>query len=114
MSDWIRVDPEGVFFINKKLFPRDRHLRNVLEIQNLETTSIDGANSMELLTQYDCKKVTFRLLSHRAFSDSDLMGDLIYDWQGFDPRAFVGIPYKTPANKVFQLVCGHERKISLE
>ena len=111
-SDWIAVDTNGVFFINQKIFPRDRHLRKALEIQNFSTPSVDGVYSMELLTEYDCKKATFRLLSHRAFSDSTLQGKMIYDWQDFDPRAFVGIPYRTPANKIFKLRCGYERSIS--
>ena len=111
-SDWIAVDTNGVFFINQKIFPRDRHLRKALEIQNFSTPSVDGVYSMELLTEYDCKKATFRLLSHRAFSDSTLQGKMIYDWQDFDPRAFVGIPYRTPANKIFKLICGYERNIS--
>ena len=106
-SDWIAVDTNGVFFINQKIFPRDRHLRKALEIQNFSTPSVDGVYSMELLTEYDCKKATFRLLSHRAFSDSTLQGKMIYDWQDFDPRAFVGIPYRTPANKIFKLICGY-------
>ena len=111
-SDWIAVDTNGVFFINQKIFPRDRHLRKALEIQNFSTPSVDGVYSMELLTEYDCKKATFRLLSHRAFSDSTLQGKMIYDWQDFDPRAFVVIPYRTPANKIFKLICGYERSIS--
>lgn len=111
-SDWIAVDTNGVFFINQKIFPRDRHLRKALEIQNFSTPSVDGVYSMELLTEYDCKKATFRLLSHRAFSDSTLQGKMIYDWQDFDPRAFVAIPSRTPANKIFKLICGYERSIS--
>ena len=111
-SDWIAVDTNGVFFINQKIFPRDRHLRKALEIQNFSTPSVDGVYSMELLTEYDCKKATFRLLSHRAFSESTLQGKMIYDWQDFDPRAFVAIPYRTPANKIFKLICGYERRIS--
>ena len=111
-SDWIAVDTNGVFFINQKIFPRDRHLRKALEIQNFSTPSVDGVYSMELLTEYDCNKATFRLLSHRAFSDSALQGKMIYDWQDFDPRAFVGIPYRTPANKIFKLLCGYESSIS--
>ena len=112
-SDWIAVDPNGVFFINEKIFPRDKHLRKALEIQNFLTPSVDGVHSMELLTEYDCKKATFRLLSHRAFSGSTLQGKMVYDWQDFDPRAFVGIPHRTPANKIFNLICGYERNISL-
>ncbi len=112
-SDWIAVDSSGVFFINQKIFPRDRHLRKALEIQNFPSPSVDGVYSMELLTEYDCKKATFRLLSHRAFSGSTLKGKMVYDWQDFDPRAFVGIPYRTPANKIFKLICGYERITSL-
>ena len=111
--DWIAVDSSGVFFINQKIFPRDRHLRKALEIQNFPSPSVDGVYSMELLTDYDCKKATFRLLSHRAFSGSTLQGKMVYDWQDFDPRAFVGIPYRTPANKIFKLICGYERNVFL-
>ena len=37
-------------------------------------------------------------------------GELVYNWRGFDPRAFVGIPEATPARNVFELVCGYKRK----
>ena len=67
--------------------------------------------SMELLTEYDCKKGTFRLINHRGFSKINLEGELVYDWRGFDPRAFVGIPVATPARNVFELVCGYKRNV---
>ena len=110
MKNWVSIDIDGVFFVNKFHFPRDRHLRRVLEIQNFNQRAVDGVNSMELFTEYDCKKGTFRLLTHRAFSNKNLNGDLIYDWQDFDPRAFVGIPTNSPAERVLYLVCGYERK----
>ena len=65
--------------------------------------------SMELLTEYDCKKGTFRLINHRGFSKINLEGELVYDWRGFDPRAFVGIPAAAPARNVFELVCGYKK-----
>lgn len=114
LSDWIAVDAEGDYFINEIIFPRDRHLKKALELQNFNSSTVEGVNSMELLTEYDCKKRTFRLLTHRAYSDYDLKGELIYDWQSFDPRAFVGIPVQTPAEKIFKLVCGYLRKSSLK
>ena len=110
-NNWVSIDSEGLFFINELIFPRDRHLRRALEMQNFSKTSSDGVNSMELFTEYDCKKGTFRLLNHRAFSNKNLNGELIHDWKGFDPRAFVGIPSNSPTEKILYLVCGYERKI---
>ena len=75
IDNWISIDPEGIFFINEHLFPRDKHLRRVLEMQNISQTSSDGVNSMELFTEYDCKKGTFRLLNHRSFSNKNLKGE---------------------------------------
>ena len=109
-SQWIAVDSEGRFLINQKTFPRDRHLRKALEIQNFYSMSSDGVSSFELFTEYDCKKGSFRLLSHRAFSAPDLKGGMVYNWQSFDPRAYVGIPADSPAEKVYKLVCGKEKK----
>ncbi len=111
IDNWISIDPEGIFFINDHIFPRDKHLRRVLEMQNFSQTSSDGVNSMELFTEYDCKKGTFRLLNHRSFSNKNLKGELIHDWKGFDPRAFVGVPSNSPAEKILYLVCGYERNI---
>ena len=81
-----------------------------MELQNFSQATSDGVMSMELLTEYDCKKGTFRLINHRGFSKINLEGELVYDWRGFDPRAFVGIPEATPARNVFELVCGYKRK----
>tara|TARA_A100001011_G_C14060601_1_gene735967 strand:- start:34 stop:501 length:468 start_codon:yes stop_codon:yes gene_type:complete len=114
LNNWMKIDSDGKYLINQLLLPRDRHLRKVMEIQNLLSTSVDGVNSMELLTEYDCKKATFRLLSHRAYSSFNLRGDLVYDWQGIDPRAFVGIPNGTPTQKILYFVCGYDRKTTFK
>jgi len=106
---WISVQ-ENTLLIKNQIFPRNRHRRGVVELQNFSKATSDGAMSMELLTEYDCKKGTFRLINHRGFSKINLEGELVYDWRGFDPRAFVGIPAATPARNVFELVCGYKRK----
>ena len=111
IDNWVPIDQEGLFFINELIFPRDKHLRRALEMQNFSQTSIDGVKSMELFTEYDCKKGTFRLLNYRSFSNKNLNGELVHDWKGFDPRAFVGVPSNSPAEKILYLVCGYERKI---
>ena len=106
---WISVQ-ENSLLIKNLTIPRNRHRRGVVELQNFSQATIDGAMSMELLTEYDCKKGTFRLINHRGFSKINLEGELVYDWRGFDPRAFVGIPTGTPARNVFEIVCGYKRK----
>ena len=106
---WISVH-ENSLLIKNLTIPRNRHRRGVVELQNFSNATSDGAMSMELLTEYDCKKGTFRLINHRGFSKKNLEGELVYDWRGFDPRAFVGIPTGTPARNVFEIVCGYKRK----
>jgi hypothetical protein len=106
---WISVQ-ENSLLIKDLTIPRNRHRRGVVELQNFSKATSDGAMSMELLTEYDCKKGTFRLINHRGFSEINLEGELVYDWRGFDPRAFVGIPTGTPARNVFEIVCGYKRK----
>ena len=106
---WISVQ-ENSLLIKNLTIPRNRHRRGVVELQNFSKATSDGAMSMELLTEYDCKKGTFRLINHRGFSKKNLEGELVYDWRGFDPRAFVGIPTGTPARNVFEIVCGYKRK----
>jgi len=110
IDDWIAIK-KGSLLIKNQLIPRDRHRRGVIELQNFSRATSDGVLSMELLTEYDCKKGTFRLINYRGFSEINLEGDLIYDWQGLDPRAFVGIPLASPAREVFELVCGFRRKV---
>ena len=106
---WISVQ-ENSLLIKNLTIPRNRHRRGVVELQNFSKATSDGAMSMELLTEYDCKKGTFRLINHRGFSKINHEGELVYDWRGFDPRAFVGIPTGTPARNVFEIVCGYKRK----
>ena len=109
-SDWIPLNEIGLL-VKDQQFPRNRHRRGVIELQNFSKIASDGVMSMELLTEYDCKKGTFRLINYRGFSRRNLEGKLIYDWRGFDPRAFVGIPTGTPAMDVFEFVCGFKRKV---
>ena len=106
---WISVQ-ENSLLIKNLTIPRNRHRRGAVELQNFSKATSDGAMSMELLTEYDCKKGTFRLINHRGFSKKNLEGELVYDWRGFDPRAFVGIPTGTPARNVFEIVCGYKRR----
>ena len=108
-ENWISVQ-KNTILIKNQIIPRNRHRRGVVELQNFSKATSDGVMSMELLTEYDCKKETFRLINYRGFSKTNLEGELVYDWRGFDPRAFVGIPVATPARKVFELVCGYKRK----
>lgn len=108
-ENWISVQ-ENSLLIKNLTIPRNRHRRGVVELQNFSKATSEGAMSMELLTEYDCKKGTFRLINHRGFSKINLEGELVYDWRGFDPRAFVGIPTGTPARNVFEIVCGYKRK----
>ena len=110
-NDWISIENGKKYFLHKYFFSKDRHKRRVLEFQNLYLSSLNGAMSIQLLTEYDCKKYTFRLVNHRGFSKFNLSGKLMYDWKGFEPRAFVGVPFASPANKVLNLVCGYTRKI---
>ena len=109
-DEWISVR-EDTLLIKNQIMPRNRHRRGVIELQNFSKATSDGAMSMELLTEYDCKKGTFRLVNYRGFSKRNLKGELVYDWQGFEPRAFVGIPIATPARDVFEFVCGYKRKV---
>ena len=109
-DNWISVRKDSLL-IKNQIIPRNRHRRGVVELQNFSQATSDGAMSMELLTEYDCKKATFRLVNYRGFSKRNLEGELVYDWQGFEPRAFVGIPIATPARDVFEIVCGYKRKV---
>ena len=111
-KNWISIENEKKYFLHKYFFSKDRHKRRVLEFQNLYLPSKGDVMSMELLSEYDCKKYTFRLINYRGFSKLNLSGKLLYDWKGFEPRAFVGIPFATPANKVLNLVCGYTKKIN--
>ena len=49
------------------------------------------------------RKGLLGLINHRGFSKINLEGELVYDWRGFDPRAFVGIPAATPARTFLSL-----------
>ena len=107
---WVEVDRSDLYFLSKMGSRKDRHKRKVMEMQNLVNATKDGVRSMELVTEYDCKKNTFRLINYRGFDELNLRGSLVYDWQGIYPRAFVGIPKKSPTEQVMFLVCGFSRK----
>ena len=57
------------------------------------------------------KKKTFWLVNYRVFELSRIQDILMYDWQGLDPRVFVGITLESITFKVYELVCGYAIRI---
>ncbi|OUV02675.1 MAG: hypothetical protein CBC42_07875 [Betaproteobacteria bacterium TMED82] len=106
---WYVVDTDKLYYVSLDSVQRDGHRRKILEFQNFVEVSSDGVSSMELITEYDCKKGTFRLINYRGYSDLNLEGELVFDWQGIFPRAFVGIPSKSPTRDIMERVCGYSR-----
>ena len=104
-AEWVKMgEPdEGVYYLDPATISKDRNLRRVSELIDLNARDRDGGLSRRYLKEYDCKEKRLRLLSGSTLSGPLAAGKPLFSVS--NPGKWNDVASGSIAEAILKFVC---------
>jgi hypothetical protein len=104
-AEWVTIGDYGevTFYFDPATIRKDRNMRRVWEIQDLNERIKSGAMSLRMRVEYDCKQERFRYLEISSHSEPMAFGRVL-ELDGEDEN-WGEIAPNTAVDRMLQIVC---------
>lgn len=104
-AEWVKMHENSatIFYIDPATIHKSGNFRKIWEVKNFKVRDPGGEMSVRFLSEYDCKKRHYRVLTLTSHSDPMACGQIVV-W-GDDPSQWVAIPPDSLGELTLKIVC---------